>query len=166
MGTYDSLDINAKINLKGALADWSKYAVERFQDKITKNVYGVYGVKTTKKGVMRTSLGKQYRFGGVRTGSLKKNWWRQSSGSRVVLEFLLYGRFVDMGVGRGVSHTDRLVSRKLREGPTSRQARRWYSKTKTHQIIRLREILAQRHVSIPVDSIETLLTIPALKIHI
>lgn len=68
----------------------------------------------------------------------------------VLLKFLMYGRFRDMGVGRGMKAYERktnkanLIAAK-RYGAdveySRRQPKRWYSKTRWAQTMRLSEIL-------------------------
>ncbi len=152
--SYDELSINDKISFKGILQDWAKFGVERFQQSLDKKVYraSTYGIRRTRSGARYTSINRGQQ-------QLRNNWWRNASDSGVVLEFLQYGRYVDMGVGKYTSHTDRLVSRQLREGSPGRKRRAWYSKTKTHQIKRLREIMAEHGVRLPLDFVENALTL-------
>lgn len=81
-----------------------------------------------------------------------KNELRSSGGDvqSVILRFAMYGRFVDMGVGRGVKAYERksnkanLIAAKRYGANVSynrRQPRRWYNKTKVSQTLRLQEIL-------------------------
>jgi len=161
MASYDQLDINQKINTKAALQAWAKYSVQNFQKELDKKVYGL---RTTKRGVQRSSLvGYRYGSGRSRTNNLRKAWWQNvqagSGTDRVMIEFLMYGRFVDMGVGRGVTHTSRVVNRQLRLGRSGRTRKTWYSKTKGHEIHRLREILAEQNIHMLLDSIENALNI-------
>lgn len=157
---YDSLDINQKINLKATLQLWAKYAVQHFQDELNKKVYGL---RASKKGVQRSSLGKGYKFGSgkSRTNALRQTWFQTVNAGggqeRVTLQFLLYGRFLDMGVGRGASHTDKLVARQLKHGKVGRTRKAWYSKRKAYEVKRLSEILAERSLHVPLDMIENAL---------
>lgn len=140
--TYADLDINQKLNLKQVLRDWSQFTIEGFQASLDKNLYS--------KRVKRNR----------RTMKLRNTWYQQTSESRVLLKFLLYGRFVELGVGRGTTHTSRLVARQLREGrTTSRVKRPWYARKKAHEFHRLREILVERNINITTDWLESALTI-------
>ncbi|NID13793.1 hypothetical protein [Fibrivirga algicola] len=145
--TYEELDINQRINLKGALVDWTRYATQHFQESLEKKLYRV---NTKKRGAKRT-------------GNLRNRWWQNVQGlgssHRIVLEFLLYGRFQDIGVGRGTDYNDRLTARRLRMGSPGRTPRRWYAKKKGYELHRLREILAARYVSVPVQLLENALTL-------
>lgn len=145
MAAYNELDINSKINLKAALRSWAAYSVDHFGDELDKKVYRT-----------RLRKGSTPRSGNLRSRS---NWWTSvGSVDRVMIQFLQYGRYVDMGVGRGVSDTDRKVTRLLREGSPGRRRKPWYSKRKSYEIKRLREVLAKMHVTIPVDAIENALS--------
>ncbi|WP_128544094.1 hypothetical protein [Larkinella soli] len=153
--TYDELGIHEKINLKQVLNTWAYYATDHFRDELDKKVYRV---RATRSGSRR----KQNK---TATGALRRAWYHQVGSERVVMQFLLYGRFVDMGVGKGTSHNDRGASRLLREGspagPTPRRKRKpWYSKRKGYEVKRLREILAERHVTVPLQALESMLEFP------
>lgn len=164
--TYAELDINQKIQTKAALQAWVKYSVEHFQADLNRKVYGLRTAR--KSGVQRSSLAG-YRFGSgkSRTNQLRRAWWQNVSvgggTDRVMIQFMLYGRFLEMGVGRGTSHTDRLVARQLKLGAVGRKKKPWYSKRKGYEIKRLREILAAQNINLMVDSIENALNI---KIHL
>lgn len=163
--TYEQLDINQKINTKAALQAWTKYSVQHFQAELDKKVYGFRS--SGKKNIQRSSLGAGYRFGSRkgRTNQLRRSWWENvqvgSGTDRVMIQFLQYGRFLDMGVGRGTSHTDRQVNRLLGLGRTPRTRRAWYSKRKGYEIKRLREILADQNIHLRVDSIENIMSFTA-----
>ncbi|MBO0946964.1 hypothetical protein [Fibrella forsythiae] len=166
--TYEELDLNQRINLKGAIADWTRYAVEHFQESIDRVL--ITDRTNRRSGVTSTRLSRGYRFGmgresagQQRTGNLRKRWWQNVSGGdnapRAVMEFLMYGRYVDMGVGRGADIADHITNRRLRMGSPGRTPRRWYAKKKGYELHRLREILAERYVSVPVDLLENALSL-------
>lgn len=161
--TYQDLDINSRINLKGVLEEWAKYAVVHFQEQLGKKVYGD---RVSRSGVQRSSLGSRFTFGSgrPRTNALRRTWYQNvaaaATGQRVLIEFMLYGRFIDMGVGRGTTDTSRKVDRQLRLGNSSRRRRiAWYSKRKSHEVKTLNELLAKRHVRVAMDAVETPLNI-------
>lgn len=162
MASYQDLDINQKIQTKAAIQAWAKYSVLHFQEQLDKKVYGL---RTSKKGVQRSALGTGYKFGSgrSRTNTLRKSWWQnvQLGGGvdRVMIQFMLYGRYLEMGVGRGITHTDRLVAKQLRIGSTGRRRVPWYSKRKTYEIKRLREILTEQNIHLMLESIESALSI-------
>jgi hypothetical protein len=166
--TYQELDINSRINLKGVLKEWAMYATEHFQEQLSKKVYGL---RSARSGVQRSSLAG-YRFGSragraagsSRSNALRNTWYQNvqsaATGERVLIEFLLYGRFIDMGVGRGTTDTSRKVDRQLRIGSSTKRRRiAWYSKRKSHEVKTLNELLAKRHVRVAMDAVETALNI-------
>lgn len=93
-------------------------------------------------------------------GKLDGQLWRSIMGEvirsgeepkQVIIRFKQYGRFVDMGVGRGVplgkrgsaafsKYRNHLGTSMLKN--YARTAKPWYSKTKTRELGRLRELLA------------------------
>ncbi|UHG93422.1 hypothetical protein [Spirosoma oryzicola] len=161
MNNYDSLSINEKINLKDILRQWATYTVQHFGQELDKKVYGL---RTNKSGVQRSSL-SGYRFGSgkSRTNQLRRTWYQniaEGAGvDRVMIQFLLYGRFLDMGVGRGTTHTRRVVDRQLKQGRSTRIKKAWYSKRKSYEIHQLNELLAQRNISLAFNTVETALNI-------
>lgn len=91
----------------------------------------------------------------IREGDLYKSFRvkleKNSEGRpvKVVMEFLFYGRFVDMGVGRGVKLENvkgnrevwRAMSKKDRKGKSNRYPKKWYSPVMYREFQRLSEIL-------------------------
>jgi hypothetical protein len=80
----------------------------------------------------------------------------------VIFKFLAYGRFVDMGVGRGIpvgarGSTEFEKARK-ENGQLKRYGRKakpWYSKTKTREVAILRTILIQDYGINTLSMLET-----------
>lgn len=152
-------------DIKQILAAWAGITVQRFQEEIDAKVYARAGLRITRRGVQSSRLGAHYSFGAARrrTSNLR-NMWQETvqAGTngldRIQIAFMLYGRFVDMGVGKGVdSHLAR-YARNRRNGETvSRQPRRWYSKRKGYETHRLRELLASYYINIPLDLVENAL---------
>ncbi|HAQ19597.1 MAG TPA: hypothetical protein DCR40_10260 [Prolixibacteraceae bacterium] len=62
---------------------------------------------------------------------------------RIEFAFLYYGKFVDMGVGNGVSKSE--ATELVAAGMNGRHAKPWYSKTFYHQLQVLRELLAEKY---------------------
>lgn len=62
---------------------------------------------------------------------------------RIEFAFLYYGKFVDMGVGNGVTKSDATELMSAHMG--GRRAKPWYSKTFYHQLQILRELLAEKY---------------------
>ena len=156
---YRNLDINGRINFKGLVEAWSRITVERFQAQIDKKVYG------RRRSNRKRSL--------VRTGKLRADWRtrlnldRSAGGVKgMQLSFLLYGRFDDMGVGRGTTYALGKYQSNRRNGePRTRKPSRWYSKEKSHQMHRLRELMARYYVNISLESLENYLT-DAVTVHL
>jgi hypothetical protein len=76
----------------------------------------------------------------------------QSNGDLTKIEFtfLYYGRFVDMGVGRGTGIggvRDNASSRRLvgKMVGNRRKPKKWYSKTLAHEVMRLSEITGKKY---------------------
>ena len=159
---YRDFDINQRINLKGLVSAWLRITEERFQGELNQKLYGS---RTSKKGVQRSLLGN-YRFGRKRgrTNQLRTNWRNNMPGSGggvmgAHISFLLYGRFVDMGVGKGVDSALSQYQRNKRNGEEqSRKPVRWYSKRKGYETHRLRELLTRYYVDVPMDLLENALT--------
>lgn len=159
------IDIHSKINMRGLVADWLKYNQERFQEDLDKKVYGL---RTSKKGVQRSQLGKDYKFGSgarksSRTNNLRTAWRYALSGSsddvQADYSFPLYGRFVDMGVGKGTDYAlSKYQSIRKNGEPRTRRPIRWYSKRKSYELHRLRELMTKYHIDVTLDSLEIALT--------
>lgn len=112
------------------VSEWAKYAIEAFQKSLQKKKIGI-------TGALFNSFKSQLQNNGGDVGA-------------VMLKFAMYGRFRDMGVGRGMKAYERkankvnLIGAKRYGANVSysrRQAKRWYPKVKTHETLRLQEIL-------------------------
>lgn len=99
-----------------------------------------------------------------KTGSLYYSFLYQLKGisaagpSGVQLEFNFYGKFVDMGVGRGYKIEDVNANRDAYSN-NARRPKKWLSKTLYGEVLALREILGQSYADqgaqIIRDTIET-----------
>jgi|SRR5690606_2997523 len=112
--------------------EWARIAIERLQAALDKKKIGV-----TRE--LFNSFKRELENSGGDVGA-------------VIIKFLMYGRFVDMGVGNGVKAYERKTNRANMVGArayganvsyNSRQPKRWYSKTKTAETFRLQELLLQ-----------------------
>ncbi|MCX6216508.1 hypothetical protein [Spirosoma sp.] len=167
---YKKLNINEKINFKGLVGAWSNITIERFQAQIDKKVYGRRRRGLIRGSEQRDAKGRYVKGSGkyrsVRTYKLRSDWRKRlyldaSNGGvkGLQLSFLLYGRFVDMGVGKGKDFALSRWQRKRRNGESSaRTPARWYSREKGYQVHRLRELLAKYYVNITLSSLEQVLT--------
>lgn len=104
------------------LAQWAEIVIERWQ-----------------RGISRPRRGRP----AVDTGHLLKSFTSQvvsdadGDPQKVVFTFAYYGRFVDMGVGRGVP---------IEKVPTShREPVPWYDKRFKAEVNKLAELLAERY---------------------
>lgn len=115
------------------VADWLKIAIERFQESIKQKKIGV--------------TNKLF-------DSFLSNIISNSGGnvSKLEIQFLFYGRYVDIGVGKGMPvggrrNIDfskyRTADGRLKSQP--RKAKKWYSKTKAYEVGKLTSILAENY---------------------
>ena len=109
---------------------------------------------------LRWSIAKS----GIHLGDLYKSFTRQISydgngmPTKVSIGFLYHGKFVDMGVGRGVKMESiksnreiwRNKSKEEKSGEKPRRPKKWYSPTMYHEYQRCAEILAGKYgIEIP-----------------
>ena len=101
---------------------------------------------------------KLIKVGAVRTNHLWQSFLRnvvdQASGDIVKIDFgfLYYGKFVDMGVGRGTgiggvkenASSRRLIGKMV---GNKRKPKKWYSKTLAAEVMRLSEILGTSYAN-------------------
>ncbi|TXI14805.1 MAG: hypothetical protein E6Q66_04615 [Pedobacter sp.] len=82
----------------------------------------------------------------------------------IIIKFQQYGRFVDMGVGRGFQrgtrkHLGDMFSKKRNEKGAlhwvGRSPKPWFSKTKVREVARLRELLLAHHENLILNEIES-----------
>lgn len=112
------------------VSDWAKYAIEALQAELEK---------------------KKVRLTGALFNSFKKELQATAGDVQAVLiKFLMYGRFRDMGVGNGLKAYERKTNKMnmigvkrygLKLDYVGRQPKRWYPKRKTAETHRLAEIL-------------------------
>lgn len=120
-----------EVNINYTVEKWAEFVVKDWQKKI----------KSLK-------IGKTDAF----TRSFAENLFRNSGGDidKVALQFLFYGRFVDMGVGKGVRWDDvgeLKMSRKYdgRQTGNRRKPKRWYSQNLFYSTRKLAELLSERY---------------------
>ncbi|WP_375435102.1 hypothetical protein [uncultured Hymenobacter sp.] len=100
------------------------------------------------------------------TGALMASFKKQVIGSadgrlQLQLSYALYGKFIDMGVGRGMGAGirqkddgyDRIRKSRGRLQRYERKARKWYSKEMAHQTKRLAELLSELHGTILISTV-------------
>ncbi|TGE26895.1 hypothetical protein [Hymenobacter metallicola] len=100
------------------------------------------------------------------TGALLASFKKQVIGSaegrlQLQLSYALYGKFVDMGVGRGMGASvkkgddgyDRIRTSRGRLKRYERKARKWYSKELAYQTKRLAELMSELHGTILISAV-------------
>lgn len=141
---YTDLDLNTRINLKGTYESFLKIAIEKFQKSQDKKIYNRPKIRFYKK---RTG---NDRWVNTQSKNLRDSFngsMSMGGNDTLKIDFLMYGRFVDMGVGRGANMNEALYRKRYGAKKTGvkRTPRRWYSKTKASQEKRLAEILASSY---------------------
>jgi hypothetical protein len=128
-------------NMEDELRRWAEIAIDHFHNSLDK-----YEI-----GKLDGDLWKSFAFELVQNGG---------NIERVLIKFKQYGRFVDMGVGRGVAigrkGTEVFGKYRKANGQLIRYGRRpkpWYSKTKTREVGILRSLLVSQY------QVQTLATI-------
>lgn len=154
---YADLDLHQRINLKGVYDSFLRIAIERFKNEQQKKIYRykVRAIKRSGKWVLREPHTKNLY------NSFRRSYRAGLSGKdTLTLEFLLYGRFVDMGVGRDQTVNYTQVRRRYgaKKHNINRRPKRWYSKRKRAEEIRLNEILRERFGMGLIKLTETYLT--------
>lgn len=120
-----------RIDLRKKVDEWAEITIDKFQKSIKKQGIGV-------------------------SNDLIDSFTKQVITDRdemvaLLIKFKFYGRLRDMGVGRGIKAFERSGNAADRRGANSgakvsyvnRKPRKWYNKTKTAQLYRLREILGE-----------------------
>lgn len=154
---YTDLDLNARINLKGTYESFIRIAMERFQKNQEKVIYSKGNIRfyKSRKGNDRWQDRQTRSLYNSFTGRVNM----KEGGDTLKIEFLLYGRFVDAGVGRGTDANLSLYRKKYgaQRSGVKRVRKKWYSKTKAHQQRRLAEIIAKYELGGIVRLVETTL---------
>ncbi|MDX3913767.1 MAG: hypothetical protein QHC79_09525 [Pseudosphingobacterium sp.] len=117
---------------RNALAqDWTRYLLDKLRASIHKRKIGV------SQDLIR-SFEREFKYSG---GAI----------SEILVKFLFYGRFVDMGVGRGLKAYERMTNKQNKSGArvgaaatyNKRQPKKWLNKTTAAQTYRLVELLEE-----------------------
>lgn len=100
------------------------------------------------------------------TGALMASFRKQVVGSasgrlQLQLSYALYGKFVDMGVGRGMGAGvskgddgyDRIRNSRGQLKRRQRQPRKWYSKEMAYQTKRLAELMSDLHGTLLISAV-------------
>ena len=156
MGDF-SRQVELTIDSGDVAERWAVIVLDRFVQAMEK-----YGVGREKRG----------RFSGIRDGALFRSFTKELQKSdgdvnAVIFKFLKYGRFVDMGVGKGVSVGERVLNRKFdqykdyrgkRVGRLPRKAKPFYSKTWFREVKILAEFYQQKIRGNAIKTIESALS--------
>lgn len=137
---YRNLSINDRINLKATLMAFKNIAVQDWKRELDRKLY-----RYNRPNLKRTRL-------------LHTDWSSSlistlAGMSTLRFTFPMYGRFVDMGVGKGTSFGERRTWRRRRidtrqvlsDATSTRRPVRWYSKRKGFTQHRLSEVLVKRY---------------------
>lgn len=128
--------------------------------------FSKYTVADWQKAQDRAIYQRRNPFKKKASGYLRGAWKRrvfQATGlTTLQFENPLYGRMVDMGVGRGVGYSDQKYAsskwgRRMGDG-VGRKPQRWVGKTKTYSQRRLGELLTKRYGAGLVDMAKEILT--------
>jgi hypothetical protein len=134
-----ALNNGAKLTEGGIAESWAKYTVHAWQNKIKK-------LKITDTNTLLNSFMENVIAGA--NGDVIK----------IQFTFVQYGRFLDMGVGKGVKIggvKQSTISRRM-EGKmigNRRRPKKWYTKTLRHEVLRLTEIMAEYYGKSVIDMI-------------
>lgn len=136
-------NIHEKINQRGLADAWARYVIEKWQGAIKDKNIGI-------TGALIRSFSREIQMAG-------------DDVKMVIMRFNFYGRFRDMGVGRGLKAYERgsnktnLIGAK-RYGAnvsyTGRQPKKWYNKIRVAQTYRLGELLATEEGKRLIQNIE------------
>ncbi len=108
-------------NLTLTLEAWADIVIDNWLNNIAKLRIGYYFQ-------LEQTLAHEIQGGGA--GQLP---------TAVQFSFPLYGKFVDMGVGRGVKLED------VKSGYNNRKPKKWYSRTFYSETMKLGEILGEKY---------------------
>ncbi|MCX6305534.1 MAG: hypothetical protein NT040_11250 [Bacteroidetes bacterium] len=132
LSNYPGNRVRPQKNILECVHEWAFYTVRIWQEKI-RTPYHI-GVS----GHLENSF------------SYKLSGHGEDENIRVMFQFLYYGKFVDMGVGRGTdisqvkeNRTSRMLQGKMLGN--RRVAKKWYSKTLFAETATLKEILAREY---------------------
>lgn len=122
------------------ISEWARYTIWALQQEIVKRKIGRTGA------LLR---GFEHKIKTASDGSI----------SGVTIGFMYHGKFVDMGVGKGIKLEDvkgnaekwRALTSEERRGIRRRRPNKWYSPTMYYEYQRLAEILRERYaLTVPV----------------
>lgn len=120
-------------NINETISQWANVAVDRLHEALDE-----YEIGRLDGALWRSMAAELVRNGG--------------NIDKVIIKFNQYGRFLDMGVGRGVPigkrGTENFNRARRADGKLhryKRKAKPWYSVTKTREVAILRDVLAREY---------------------
>jgi hypothetical protein len=136
------MDINDKVNIRGTVIAWADFTIKAWREKMDKLIVG-------QSRDLENSFTRMLKLDKDGTGS-------------VIFNFNFYGRFVDMGVGKGVNAGEKGDRTNLRNAMVKgrskltrglftemyglkRVPKKWYNKTLANRQHVLAELLADRY---------------------
>lgn len=134
-------EVHQRINERGVTEKWAHFAREKLLSRLD-----------------------QYSIG--KTGDLARSIKYRVSPDRIRFEFNYYGKFIDMGVGKGVPIGQvkelKSVNSRALGIRTGRKAKKWYSRTMAGQIKKLTEVLAKEYSREMVDMVKANIQFPVI----
>jgi len=134
-------ELHRKIYQKGILEQWAKITVTSLKAKLEKKHIG-------------------------KTGALASSFNYSVSEKGIRLSFNYYGKFVDMGVGKGTkigqAKMNRDILTKAKAATERRKRKPWLNKTLQNEIYQLTRILASQYGKGTAEYIKASLSIPIL----
>lgn len=127
--------LHERIEMRGMIDGWLRLFIVKLRNELKVKNIG-------QTGALARSIAGQLRSNG-------------NNVSEVLAKFSMYGRFIDMGVGRGVAAYERQSNRENRNASSryganvnfvGRKPKRWLNKRKMAEIYRLRELLAEQMI--------------------
>lgn len=123
------IDDNIELSEVESIQQWADIVIERWEAKIHK-------LNISSTGALLKSFTSQVELDA------------DGNAQKILFTFNYYGRFVDMGVGRGVP---------IAKVPSSnRRPKPWYNKTFFSQVNKLAHILAERYGKTAANSVKIL----------
>ncbi len=122
-------NLHGRINYKGTVEAWVRYTVNDWKKEIVKKKIG-------RSGQLVQSFRTQIFFG------------KDAELIEATFRFKFYGRFVDMGVGKGTKIGDvaeNKITRSLQGRKAApRRAKKWYSSKLFYNVNRLQELMTEK----------------------
>ncbi|MFE2861629.1 hypothetical protein [Sphingobacterium multivorum] len=131
--TPDQAQLHERIQVRGIISGWLNLFITKLRREL--RLKNISATGALERGI----VGQMLRNG--------------LDISEVLTKFAMYGRFVDMGVGKGVKAYERHTNREnrigaerygARVGYQPRRAKKWLNRRKMAEVYRLREILAEK----------------------